>query len=445
MPRSRYFIRPLEHGMSSEAPALNLPYQISPSVVNCKIDQRSVQNRPGYDTQNRELGSKVYGIDIFQVAGGTRYTLYLTAADLIYKETGTSDTWSFKTETGSYTGTTQVDEIDASTKKVVTFEAGTTLQTDGVAATGGDYFVLNEDLTDSGQREPDAAWRLIASVDSQTQLTLSAAYQKAVASPGGKNALIRKVYTMPSNERWSWAIVDDKFCFTNGNTDVQYWSGANYASALDSTYATKARYCIEYANRLVLADIHVSGIRNPYRVKWSGEGDPTAMDVGADATGGSADMLRTDDYITGLGRVGQGLVVYKRNALVFANETGVSTAPIEFPIVREGIGCIAPYSIVHVRGTNVFLGRDDFYQIDRNDAIPIGGSNESRMKHRFFDMVSDTEACYTWGGTNINTNTVHWFTNTSEGYRCFTWNYITGEWTEDEFAHEVSCIGKGAL
>jgi hypothetical protein len=429
--------------MSSEAPALNLPYQISPSVVNCKIDQRSIQNRPGYDTYDRDLGAgeKVYGIDIFQVAGGSRYTLYLTASDLIYKELGTSDTWSFKTEMGSYTATKQVDAIDAGTKLIVTFEGATTLQTDGVAA--DDYFVLDEDLT--ADREPDASWRKIASVDSETQLTLSTAYQKAVTTPGAKDAFVRKVYTMPSNERWSWAIVDDKFCFTNGNTNVQYWSGSNYAAALDSTYATKARYCIEYANRLVLADLHVSGARNPYRVKWSGEGDPTAFDVGADATGGAADMLRTDDYITGLGRVGQGLVVYKRDSLVFGNETGVSTAPIEFPIVREGIGCIAPYSIVHIRGTNVFLGRDDFYQIDRNDAFPIGGSNMSRMKHRFFDVVSDTEAYHIWGEANVNTNTVHWFANTSEGHRCFTWNYITGEWTEDEFYHEISCIGRGAL
>ena len=155
--------------------------------------------------------------------------------------------------------------------------------------------------------------------------------------------------------------------------------------------------------------------------------------------------MRTDDYITGLGRVGQSLVVYKRDSLIFGNETGVATAPIEFPIIREGVGCIAPYSIVHVRGTNVFLGRDDFYQIDRTDAYPIGGSNMSSMKHRFFDIVSDTEAYHTWGEVNNDTNTVHWFANTSEGYRAFVWNYITGAWVEDAYYHEISSMGRGAL
>jgi hypothetical protein len=439
MSRKRYFIRPLEHGMSSEAPALNLPHQISPSVVNCRIDQRSIQNREGYHTQDRDIGEglKVYGIDIFQVASGSRYTLYLTAADLILKETGASDTWSYKTELQDLNGS--IASISGAT---VTFKASTVADTVDIAT--GDYFILEDDIT--ADREPQSAWSYINSAADAggfyTTLTLSASYSGTTGSWGGsdKDCRIRNVYTTPEDERWTWAIVDDKFCFTNGNTDVQYWAGSNFAASLDSTNAVKARYCIEYANRLILAD--EGSTRDPYIIKWSKEGDPTDW---TDTTAGSNALLATSDYITGLGRVGSDLVVYKRDSIVFAHETGIATSPIAFPTHRRGVGCIAPYSIVHVRGTNVFLGRDDFYQIEGQYPRPIGGSNESRMKHRFFDIVNDTDALYTWGEANLNTNVVHWFANTSEGHRCFTWNYITGEWTEDEFYHEISALGRGAI
>uniref|UniRef100_A0A6M3ISL5 Uncharacterized protein n=1 Tax=viral metagenome TaxID=1070528 RepID=A0A6M3ISL5_9ZZZZ len=430
MSRYRYFIRPMEHGLSSEAPALNLPYEISPSVENVRIDQRSVQNRPGYHTADRDLGAGkvVYGIILYQIADGTRVTLYLTGTDLLKRETATGGTWSYKTETYT-TGT-----ISSITGTAV---VGSGTSWDGNVA-AGDYFIMDDDH--DADTELDSNWTAIAGVTDDTHLTLASSYTK-----NGSGYKIRKVYTMPTNERWQWAIVDDKFCFTNGNTDVQYYSGSNYASALDTTYASKARYCIEYANRLVLADSYVSSLRNPYRVTWSGEDDPTSFDPGADSSAGSADMMRTEDYITGLGRVGQEIVVYKRDSLIFGNETGVSTAPIEFPIIREGVGCIAPYSIVHVRGTNLFLGRDDFYQIDRNEAIPVGGSNISRIKHRFFDIVSDTEAYNTWGYTNHNENSVFWFANTAEGHKAFVWNYVTAEWAEHTYYHEISAGGKGAV
>jgi len=74
-------------------------------------------------------------------------------------------------------------------------------------------------------------------------------------------------YTVPTNERWTWAVVGDKFCFTNGNVNVQYWTGTGSAADLNASVAVQARYCIEYANRLFIADYGAT--RDPYGVAGS--------------------------------------------------------------------------------------------------------------------------------------------------------------------------------
>ncbi len=436
MPRKKFFVRPMQHALASQYSSIDLPYQMADwPTKNIKVNQHSIRNRWGYDTTHRDLGTgvNVQNVAIYQQKDGTRFTLYLTDTDLCAKETAADKTWSFKTPTDLYTGGAQVDSIDASTKLIVTFEGGATVSTDGAAA--GDYFILYEDSS-AGTVELDTSWRAIASVDSETQVTLSTAYEKAVTSPGAKNARIRKVYTTPTNERWTYAMLDDKFYFTNGNTHVQVWNGSNYATDLDSTNATKARYCIEYTNRLVIADCNST--RDPLMLKWSAINDPTDW-TSSDA--GQKQFLETEDYITGLGKVGNSLVVYKRESIIFGNKTGTATAPFIFPNHKMGVGCIAPYSILHFMGTNAFLGRDNFYLINGDEPIPAGG----QIKDKFFEVVDETEAEHVWGFVNYKEHELVWVANSSEGQLAFVIDYETGEQAVYDFAHTLSGGGRGAL
>ena len=427
----KYTFRPLDHALATQFPSIHLPYGMADwPTRNVKVDKNSIRGRWGYNTVDRTLDSAVQHIIVYQLKIGSRYTLYLTDTELCKKETGASKTWSFLTEMGSYTGTTQVDAIASD---VVTFEAATTLQTDGVEE--GDYFVLDEDLT--SDEEPDSSWRVIEKVDSETQLTLTANYQKNVTSPGAKDAYIRKVYSTPSNERWWYTIVDDKFCFGNGNTNVQYWAGSNYAAALDSTNAIKARYGVAYSSRLIIAD--EGSTRDPVMLKWSKKGDPTDW---TDSTAGQKQFLETEDIITGLGVVGDTLIVYKRESLVFGHQTGESTAPIIFPDRKLGTGNIAPYSIVHYLGKNAFIGRNNFYEIDTSlNVIPIG----TQLKDKFFEIVGETEAEHTWGFVNHEEHELVWIANTSEGQLAFVIDYLTGESSIYEYAHTIYGAGKGAI
>jgi len=421
--RSKYLIRPLSHGMDSSAPSLHLGTTFSPVIKNVKIYQNSIEKRWGY-TSDRTLAQKPLGIILFQTTAGDRYTVYLTETDACKKETGVGETFSYITETHT-TGT-----IAGITADLVT-GIGTGWSAGGIAA--GDQFILDSDH--SAKAEPDVHWATVKTVWNDTTITLTSAYTGAYASGTYK---IRKIYTVPANERWSCAVVDDNLCFSNGNTAVQIWTGAGYSTPLNATYADGARYILQFANRLLLADTKDSGIRLPNRIAWSKEGDPTNW---TDTTSGANDFVDTDDFIMGMSQSGPTLVIYKINSIVLGNRTGTATAPIALPTTIPGVGCVAPYSIASAVGFNAWLGQEDFYVLNGNQVEPIG----EKMRYKFYDVVDRTEAKKTWAFVNPQENEILWFAETSGGQVAFVWDYKTNEWSLYEFADSIAAAGRGAI
>ena len=254
---------------------------------------------------------------------------------------------------------------------------------------------------------------------------------------------IRKVYSVPANERWSWCILGDKFIFTNGNTDVQYWTDTlTYAAALNSTYAKQARYCTEFANRLFIADIYNESTadRDPYMVRWSKESDPTDY---TDSTAGAWWALDTEDYIRGLSRCGSNLILYKDETILVGARTGVATSPVSFTTTIKGIGLVAPWSLLEVAGTNFWLGRDDFYYFDGYQPRPLGGGKEAKIRFKFFDILSPTKATQVWGTVDTLRHQAKWMADTTVGRYEFVFDYKTQEWTANRYYHDMVAAGKG--
>ena len=434
--------------MTTEYPFIHAPYSMATwPTKNTIVDQHSIKKRPGYNTRLRNLGAGVSGLasEIYAMKDGTRFTLYLTNntvnatypySDLCCKQTGTNETFSYATETGD-----NDDSVASVSGTTVTFKASTVVYS-ATAIAIGDKFIL--DIDHSASIEPDTNWATISATANAggyfTTLTLSASYTGTTGTWTGseKDCLIRRIYTVPANERWATAIVADKFIFTNGNTDVQYWGGSSYAADLETgaATATKARYCIEYANRLVIADF--DSTRNPFGIAWSKEGDPTDW---SDVTYGEADLLETKDTVTGLGKVGAQLIVYKRESLSFWYRTGNATIPLARGSHRDGIGMTAPYSLAKYMGANAFLGRDNFYKLEGNEPIPIGNA----IRDKFFELSGHTEAEQTWSFVDSNNRLIHWFTDTEEGQYAWVWNYQTEEWTVFKFFDEISGAGRGTF
>jgi len=450
----KYTIR-LDKGLNYTSPALYTPpgSMLYPSK-NVRIDQNSAKKRWGYHTAHRSMGT---GIDVqiiadYQLKTGTaatRHTLYLTrdllttpaviVGDLCAKKTGTNETFKYITEMGDYN--TTIESITDATNSVVTAKSGTTFSTDGIEA--GDYFVLDTtDLADVN-KEVDTSWMAIKTVDSETQLTLVGNYATNGTTSADfdpdESALIRKTFKVPANERYAWAIVGDKFCFTSGGDDVKYWDGgaATYAVNLETalTVARQARYCIEFANRLIIADYGTT--RDPLGLAWSKEGDPTNWTA---SSAGAMAFLQSADFITGLGKIGTSLFVYKQDSYHVGNRTGNTFVPIEFPVHKLGVGLFAPYSLVHFMGTNAFLGKDNFYAIVGIFPQAIG----DEIRQFFFDEVTQANAENVWGFVNEIEHELHWIaTTTTYGQLDFVYNWFEKKWYIHDYNDTITGFGKG--
>ena len=251
--------------------------------------------------------------------------------------------------------------------------------------------------------------------------------------------LTNTALSVPVNERWSYTIVGDKLCFGNGAVPVQSWDGVGPIVAdLNSALALNARYMCEYANRLFLYDVDVSGLRSAITLRWSKENDPTNW---TDTTAGELDLMETSDYATGLGRVGDNLVLYQSKNFYVYSRTGVAENPIQRVADRHGVGCVAPYSIVNFEGFNAFIGANDFYMIQSDTAVPFGDA----IRHFFFDIVGSTELKRVIGGSNPTRSELYWVANTSVGKYVFTYDYKRNEWNTWKMPFDASTFGVGAV
>lgn len=295
----------------------------------------------------------------------------------------------------------------------------------------GDFFIMDTDH--SSTSEPDTDWAEIAGVTSNTVITLVDNYRGDTSSG---DYTIRKVYSVPTGERWTYAIVADKFCFTHGNVNVQYYDGTT-TGELYAALARRARYCLAYANRLFLADFYIASTRYPFSIRWSKEGDPTDW---TDNTAGYAEFIESRDFITNLGQAGPNIIVYMRDSYKVGHRTADPKAPVFFSQTITGVGLVAPYSLVHARGSNVFLGRDDFYRIDSAEPIPIGEA----IRHKFFSLVGETELEYTYGYSNTLQNEVRWFATDTDANRiCVVWNYKDDAWSYYDYNDSMLSGGRG--
>lgn len=421
----KYTIRPTEdiYDLSYASANANAVSAQWPSM-NIQLDRKSVQRRPGYILDRTlETGDPVYDTMIFTVSGGTSYSLILTEKNLIKRESASGKTWRYLTDTYA-TGTCVASGtgVEGTTTDFVTA---------GIAA--GDKFVSDTDHT--ADEELDTSWRTVSSVTDADTLVLSSAY----VGTGTGSYKLRRVYSVPSGERWSWAVVADKFCFSNGNVPVQYWAGSGYAADLDATNALKARYLLPYGDRLFLADYYTGATRYPFSIKWSKNGDPTDW---VDATAGEIDFLNTQEYITGMGQVGVNILIYKSNSIIIGNRTGDSTDPFEFPTEKTGVGLVAPYSLVNCLGTNVFIGKDNFYYMNGDTPEVLG---DSKIRDKFFSIVTGENLTQTWGKWLPNQHKICWIanTNTSDGKMIFAYDTSNKTWATWKCYHSITSIGVG--
>lgn len=415
--RRIYSVKPISAGLALNYP----PFYATAGALqwssqNVRLNMNRLERR--WDTSTfRTFGSgeTLYGSPLFKKTDGNYCLLALTDSDLAIIRTTTGATYSYLTDTYT-TGT--ISNISGT---AVT-GSGTAWNSSGLAA--GDKIALTADL--SVTEEPQSNWATIATVDSDTAITLASSYSGSGTS-GAYRA--RKIYSVPAGERWQYTSVNGYFCFTNGNVNTQVWDGSdpegtgNFATDADSTYAKQARYCTAYVNRLCLADIYDSDIggRNMWILRTSKQSDPTNF---TDSTAVDYYFEETQEPIMGLGVSGGQIIVYKKTMFYVGYPTGTATDPLTFPKPMPGVGLFAPYSLVNFMGTNAFMGVDDFYMLNGDTAVSIGAT----IRHKFFSIVNQSQASKVFGFNCPKYNEILWIADTSEGQITLVYNWKEQAW-----------------
>lgn len=142
----------------------------------------------------------------------------------------------------------------------------------------GDFFKVG-----SGSVHTGATWYEVLTVDSDTQITLTAVY--AGSSADQQAYVIRQCFAGGSTDIWSWAqFLDDNLgevlVFTNGVDTPIYWTGSNQVVAFPTlpTGFTRAKYVSVYKDRLIFLWTVEGGANQPQRERWSGVADLTSWD-----------------------------------------------------------------------------------------------------------------------------------------------------------------------
>lgn len=149
----------------------------------------------------------------------------------------------------------------------------------------------------------------------------------------------------------------------NGTDTPQQWDGvAAGTSDWTATVGTRpnGKYMIYHANRVWVAGITAT----PYRVAFSAPGDPRDWPAS-----NVVDFEPTDgDFITGLGKVGQYLLVFKKRKIyvVTDNATGANRR------IASGVGCVAHRSIHESPYGTYFLSDDQGVLVTTGTSLDQG-------------------------------------------------------------------------
>ena len=180
-----------------------------------------------------------------------------------------------------------------------------------------------------------------------------------------------------------FVVANNKMYIFNGTDNTHSWDGA--ATALNSglvdmgsVSVPRAKYGIWWKNYLFMAGESVlNGTKYPARVWFSNIADPDTWTTGTDYF----DVGLSDGQeITGLGILGEYLVIFKRKSIYVLSGSGpsdwkLSTTVNNLVNVENSVGCVSHRSIVQVGNDLWFMSDDGIRSLRRNEegGTPLTG------------------------------------------------------------------------
>jgi len=277
---------------------------------------------------------------LYQPYSGDRVVMVCTRED-IFEYNATSKVFRFLTPRYT-TGT-----VDITNGSTVVTGSGTSWSSNVKA---GDYFGVGDDINSITK------WYKIASVDSDTQITLEIAYEES--SQTGVNYVIRQVFTTEEGDVWRVTqFVDDNYgdivVFTNGRDyPVRYKLSDPSVVRINNAY--KCKDLVVFKDRLIAIHTEEGGGWQTQRFRWSAVADCESWDA-LDFQ----DLVDTKGHLVcgALSQNADYLVLFKDDSKYLIRWVG---GDFVFDNQRiDLVGTLAPNSVINVpRLGFVYFGSD---------------------------------------------------------------------------------------
>jgi hypothetical protein len=325
------------------------------NCLNVYIDRQGcVKKKEGYVLKGSNL--PLHGIpmliDQFFLSNSISYLLAATTTDFYKYDSGTN-LWRFITP-NYFVGT-------------VTVTNGSPIIT-GL----GTVWLTNIKVGDAvgiGNTDMDLItnWYYVLTVDSNTQITLTALYTQIDAA--GQPYVIRKLQTGTASDPVNAETMNDLFIFTNGIDVMKKWDGSLMVQDLGGNPPI-CKYLKKYKSYLVLGNTLETGTAYPQRARWCDTGLPESWIPGVGSNAGHLDLNDGVDWIVGWEVINDYLVCFKERSIYNGYLIGTSQI-FQFDMKVNGTGCASGETIGVVGDEIFFLGWDSVYAYNGINIVDI--------------------------------------------------------------------------
>ena len=174
--------------------------------------------------------------------------------------------------------------------------------------------------------------------------------------------------TAGNDNHVSWTTQIDVAVGTNNVNPPFRWDQTGNGTTLDVVAGlTQAKFVRTFANRLVLANVTISGTAHKSRFMWYPLDSLTSPSASA-----FRDVNTNDGQeITGIEVLGEECIIFKDRSIWKAQNIGDPDLPFRFIKTRSHVGCVSGYSIQQSNNGLIFQSQDGWYFFDGNNSFKL--------------------------------------------------------------------------
>lgn len=132
-----------------------------------------------------------------------------------------------------------------------------------------------------------------------------------------------------------------------------------------------AKYIIATKDRLFLANCWEDGQYLPTRIHWSDLNKPLNFATSNTSEADVFDLGVNSDDITGLAYTNSVVIILTKNSIWRSDYQGFETK-FKTSLLTSNTGCLFHYSTITINEVVYFIGKDNFYALNRLTLVPIG-------------------------------------------------------------------------